>query len=269
MLYDHLPTTAPSSWVPASYVSATHYLAHHLFNEPSEFQDCFRYYLALKDKNTSLVKACSNPPSTIISTKKEERDALMHRRAIFMGASADATGWDARIRSWIGIAEQSKDASDVIFNQKVQPIKRESMEDLLWKLGIQSYELSREGWVARKPYHRAERNWRAGVTEIPTELPNDYARDHLLKPLQKKIPGLTEAELAACLFLLKSNPPYSLSRGHDLEQLSEDQRNRIRREDHLQKTRVITQYLADLETRAIAHLKDLLAESLGDDEFRE
>lgn len=259
MLYEHLPEELPKAWVPATYSSATHYLAHFLFNEKTEFADVFRYYLALKDSDTSLVAACSHPPRNIPATKKEEKDGLMRRRAVFMGAGINETGWDARIRSWIGLKDKGPDGQ-FQFNQKLMPIKRESMEDLLWKLGLSSIELPRDGWCARKPYHRTEAQWRSGESTLPTKLPK-IAMERLLKPLKEENPelrNLTQKELAGVLFLLRANPPYSMSRNHNLEDLSPEQRERIEREDHLQKTRVITQYLAAAEERAMEMLRKIL-----------
>lgn len=259
MLYDHLPTELPKAWVPSNYRAATHYLAHYLFNDKTEFADVFRYYLALKDPDTSLVQACSHPPRHIPATKKEEKDGLMRRRAVFMGASIKETGWDARIRSWIGLKERGKEGG-FHFNSKLMPIKRESLEDLLWKLGLSSIELPNEGWCARKPYHRTEARWRSGESTLPTTLPK-IAKERLLKPLKEENPelkNLTQKELAGILFLLRANPPYSMSRNHDLKDLTPEQRERIEREDHLQKTRVITQYLAAAEERAMAMLREIL-----------
>lgn len=262
MLYDHLPTEPPTNWIEQSnYLAGTHYLAHHLFNTKNEFSDVFRYYLALKDPDTSLYLAASNPPRNIPATKREERDGLMRRRAIFMGAGIKESGWDARIRSWLGIKTRSEDGG-LEFNSKLMPIKRESMEDLLWRLGLQPYELPKDGWTARNPYHKTERNWREGKSKMPTKLP-PLVKERLLKKLKEEVPelrNLTERELAGVLFLLKANPPYSMSRNHNLEDLSEEQRNRIQREDNLQKTRVITQYLAAIESSALIKLKKILGD---------
>jgi hypothetical protein len=261
MLYEHLPPELPNGWVQANYVSGTHYLAWPLFNEANEFSDVFRRYLALKEPTTSLVRACSDPPKVIAASRKDERDALLQRRAVFMGSDEQPGGnWDARIRSWIGLSDRSGSGDELKFSKKLLPIKRESLEELLWRLGLQPYELPERGWCGRTPYHSSERRWRQGESKIPTKLPRE-AKEKLLKPLRQEVPelaDLTEEELAGVLFLLRANPPYSMAREHDLEKLTPEQRDRVQREDNLQKTRVLTQLFAAREERALRLLREAL-----------
>lgn len=260
MLYEHLPEELPSGWVRASFVSGTHFQAHFLFNTKTEFSDAFTRYLALKDPATALVRACSNPPTPITASKKDERDQLFQRREVFMGSGDQSGGsWDARIRSWLGVQDRS-DGVELAFSKRLLPIKRESLEELMLRLGLRPYELPEEGWCARTPYHSAERKWRQGESTMPTNLPK-AVKEKLLEPLRREVPelaDLSEEELASVLFLLKANPPYSLSRGHDLSKLTPEQRARVEREDALQKTRVLTQLFAAREERALRMLREAL-----------
>lgn len=260
MLYEHLPEELPSGWVRASYVSGTHFQAHYLFNVRNEFSDVFSRYLALKEPETALVRACSAPPTPITASKKEERDALFQRREVFMGSGEGKGGsWDARIRSWLGLQDRAGDGGELAFSKRLLPIKRESLETLMVRLNLRPFELPEEGWCARTPYHAAERKWRQGESTMPTTLPKEV-KEKLLEPLRQlpELADLTEEELAGVLFLLRANPPYSLSRGHDLEKLTPEQRARVEREDALQKTRVLTQLFAAREERALRMLREAL-----------
>jgi hypothetical protein len=260
MLYEHLPAEPPKGWVRASYASATHFLAFELFNTPNEFSDVYQRYLALKEPGTALVRACSEAPRTIAASRKEERDALLQRRAVFMGSEDQPGGsWDARLRSWIGLSDRSGPGEELHFSAKLLPIKRESLEELLWRLGLQPYELPTQGWCARRPYHRAERAWREGETTIPTKLPTEL-KEKLLEPLRRhpQLEDLTEEELAGVLFLLRANPPYALAREKDLSKLTQEQRDRVEREGALQATRVLTQLFAAREERALRMLREAL-----------
>lgn len=263
VLYKHLPEEIPSGWVQSNYTAATHYHAWQLFNTPNEFSDVFKRYLSLKEPNTALVRACSVPVRPLTATRKDERDGLMQRRAVFMGSDDQPGGnWDARIRSWLGISDNSgKD--ELHFYDNPRPIKRESLEELLWRLGLQPYELP-DGWVGRNPYHAAERNWRQGDGKLPTKLPKEL-KEKLLKPLRQEVPelkNLTEEELAGVLYLLKANPPYPMSRKKDLSKLTADQQARVHRETELQLTRVLTQLFAAREVRALELLREVMSEEL-------
>lgn len=266
MLYDHLKRNLPDGWVRSSYVPATHYNAWNLFNDQNEFSDVYRRYLSLKDENTALVRACSHPPRHVEASRKEERDALMQRRAVFMGSDEMGGGnWDARIRSWIGLSDRAGGSGELKFSSRLLPIKRESLEELMWRLGLQPYDLPGEGWCGRRPYHAAERRWREGDGKLPTKLPKEL-KERLLKPMKENpdLKDLTEEELAGVLYLLRANPPYSMAREHDLSKLSKDQQDRIAREDNLQKTRILTQLFAAREVRALNSLKRELGNELGE-----
>ena len=260
VLYEHLPEEIPNGWVQSNYVAATHFHAWQLFNVPNEFSDVFRRYLSLKEPGTALVRACSVPVRALAATRKEERDALLQRRAIFMGSDEQPGGnWDARIRSWLGISDNSG-SQELRFYQNPRPIKRESLEELMWRLGLQPYELP-DGWVGRNPYHAAERNWRQGDGKLPTKLPKEL-KEKLLKPLRRDCPelkDLTEEELAGVLYLLRANPPYPMSRKKDISKLTPDQQARVKRETELQLTRVLTQLFAAREARALEMLHAELA----------
>jgi hypothetical protein len=265
VLYEHLPEEIPDGWVQSNYVSATHYHAWQLFNTRNEFSDVFRRYLSLKETTTALVRACSIKIRPLAATRKDERDALLQRRAVFMGSDDQPGGnWDARIRSWLAISDSSSASEPLVFYKNPRPIKRESLEELMWRLGLQPYELPTEGWVGRNPYHAAERNWRQGDGKLPTRLPQEL-RDKLLKPLREEVPelkDLKEEELAGVLYLLKANPPYPMSRKKDLSQLTDEQRARVKRETELQLTRVLTQLFAAREARALRMLHEVLEEGL-------
>ena len=266
ILYDHIPEDLPPGWVRSSYVPATHYQNWYLWNQSNEFQDVFLRYLSLKDPNTALVRACARPPRPLDASLKEERDQLFQRRAVFMGEDERPGGnWDARMRSWLGISDKSTAEQPVVFSKKIMPIKRESLEELLWRLGLQPYDLPEEGWCGRTPYHSSERNYRHGQGNLPRKLPKGL-KEKLLKPLKAENPelkNLTERELAAILYLLKVNPPYPMSREINLDDLTEEQKSRRAREDQLQKTRIITQYFAAIEKRALEMLRKELEEDLG------
>jgi hypothetical protein len=261
VLYEHLPEKIPDGWVQSNYVAATHYHAWQLFNTRNEFSDVFRRYLSLKETTTALVRACSVNIRPLAATRKEERDALLQRRAVFMGSDDQPGGnWDARIRSWLAISDSSSASQPLVFYKNPRPIKRESLEELMWRLGIQPYELPEEGWVGRNPYHATERNWRQGNGRLPTKLPKELKKK-LLIPLRKEVPelkDLSEEELAGVLYLLKANPPYAMTRAKDLSKLSDEQRARVKRETELQLTRVLTQLFAAREVRALKMLEEVL-----------
>lgn len=265
ILYEHLPEEIPKGWVQSNYVSATHYHAWQLFNTRNEFTDVFRRYLSLKEPSTALVRACSVSIRSLSATKKEERDALLQRRAVFMGSDDQPGGnWDARIRSWLAISDSAAASEPLVFYKNPRPIKRESLEELMWRLGLQPYELPAEGWVGRNPYHATERKWRQGEVKLPTKLPEEL-REKLLKPLREEVPelhDLKEEELAGILYLLKANPPYAMTRQKDLSKLSDEQRARVKRETELQLTRVLTQLFAAREVRALKMLEDVLEDGL-------
>lgn len=258
MLYKHLPRDLPDGWIASSYVPATHYLAWPLFNEPNEFRDVFLRYLALKEVNTALYRAASHPPKHMEASRKEERDALMQRRSVFMGTEErdGASNWDARIRSWIGLSDRAGGTGELRFSSKLLPIKRESLEELMWRLGLQPMQLPAWGWCGRRPYHSIERRWRESDGTLPTKLPKEL-KEKLLKPMREnpELKDLTEEELAGVLFLLRANPPYSMAREHDQSALTDEQKARIAREDALAKTRIITQLFAAREVRALAALR--------------
>lgn len=267
VLYEHLPEEIPKGWVQSNYVSATHFHAWQLFNTRNEFSDVFRRYLSLKEPATALVRSCSVRIRPLAATRKDERDALMQRRAVFMGSDDQPGGnWDARIRSWLAISDASSATGPLVFYKNPRPIKRESLEELMWRLGLQPYELPAEGWVGRNPYHATERKWRQGNGKLPTKLPKEL-KEKLLIPLRRDVPelhDLKEEELAGVLYLLKANPPYAMSRETDLSKLSPDQQARVKRETELQLTRVLTQLFAAREARALKMLEDVLEEGLGD-----
>ena len=258
VLYEHLPEEIPSGWVQSNYTAATHYHAWQLFNTSNEFSDVFKRYLSLKEPNTALVRACSQKIRPLAATRKDERDALMHRRAVFMGSEGFGGNWDARMRSWLGISDNSG-KNELRFYENPRPIKRESLEELMWRLGLQPFELP-DGWVGRNPYHAAERNWRQGDGKLPTKLPKELKKK-LLEPLRRDVPelhDLTEEELAGVLYLLRANPPYPMSRKKDLSKLTPDQQARVKRETELQLTRVLTQLFAAREVRALEMLRKVM-----------